>query len=142
MEVGCIGGVTVSRWRWDGCRMIMDDNLNQKSSLIQAKNPVEDSDPWLIYDTNFPFVVTDKINIDSEDSAYSVYGLIRVDGGPITYNPRIGVPDVTCHELMTDDWYAMKDDSQLRFMEVPGYPCTEFGKRIIYRLIMEWLYFG
>jgi len=124
--------------------MIMDDNLNQQSSVIEAKNPpgVDDSNLFLFDDTDFAFVVTDKINIDSEDSAYSVYGSIPVDGGPIIYDPPIGVPDVTCHELMTDGWYAMRDDSQLRFMQVPGYPCTEFGKRIIYRLIMEWLYFG
>lgn len=127
----------------DGCRVIMDDNLNKQSSVLQAKNvPLEDTNPYLIYDTDFAFVVTDKINLDSEDTAYSVYGSIPVDGGPISYNPRIGVQDVTCHELMTDDWYRMRDDQQLRFMEVPGYPCTEFGKRIIYRLIMEWLYFG
>ncbi|KAL3939696.1 MAG: hypothetical protein SGBAC_005617 [Bacillariaceae sp.] len=126
----------------DGCRMIMDDNLNKQSSVLQAKNPLDDPSTFLGWDTDFAFVVTDKINIDSEDSAYSVYGSIPVNGGPFSYSPGIGVPDVTCQELMTDDWYAMRDDSQLRFMEVPGYPCTEFGKRIIYRLIMEWLYFG
>ncbi|CAJ1947807.1 unnamed protein product [Cylindrotheca closterium] len=126
----------------NGCRMIMDDNLNKQSSVLQAKNIDDGSNTYLLYDTDFPFVVTDKINIDSEDSAYSVYGSIPSNGGPITYNPQIGVPAVTCQELMTDDWYKMRDDSQLRFMEVPDYPCTEFGKRIIYRLIMEWLYFG
>mmetsp|Transcript_43288 Transcript_43288/g.104630 ORF Transcript_43288/g.104630 Transcript_43288/m.104630 type:complete len:211 (-) Transcript_43288:34-666(-) len=124
----------------DGCRMIMDDNLNHQSSVLEAKNPVDSNTYY--HDKDFAFVVSDKINIVSEDSVYSVYGWIRIDGGPISYNPQIGVPDVTCHELMTDDWYAMRDDEQLRFMEVPGYPCTEFGKRIIYRLIMEWLYFG
>ena len=126
----------------NGCRMIMDDNLNQLSSVLQAINPVPDPNVFFGFDRDFPFVVTDKINIDSEDSAYSVNGWVAVNGGPMIYSPKIGVPDVTCQELMANDWYAMRDDSQLRFMEVPGYPCTEFGKRIIYRLIMEWLYFG
>jgi len=121
-----------------GCRIRMDDNINKQSSVLQVKNVNSNR----IFGSDFPFAVLDKININSEVTALTIRGAIPVNGGPITYKPSIGVPDVTCDKMMSDDWYAMKDDGQLRFTVEPGYPCTEFGERIIYRLIMDWLYFG
>ena len=38
--------------------------------------------------------------------------------------------------------YKMANDSQLTFVDVEKYPCTAFGKNIIYFLVLEWYYFG
>eukprot|EP00980_Cylindrotheca_fusiformis_P012201 scaffold2962_cov126-Cylindrotheca_fusiformis.AAC.17 len=119
-----------------GCRIIMDDDLNMKSSMIEAKNG--DTGGWT-YNKDFAFQVTDRLDTDRP---WTVRGWIDIEDQPIWYMPRIGVPDVNCSTMMTTDRYVMRDDSQLRFIELPDYPCTEFGKRIIYFLIMEWFYFG
>jgi hypothetical protein len=121
----------------NGCRIIMDDSLNEESSMLEAKNDV-DPTSWR-YNKDFPFQVID--DVDSDDP-WTVNGWIDIQDLPIYYMPGIGVPGVNCSTLMLSDHYAMHNDDQLRFIEQPDYPCTDFGKRLIYFLIMEWFYFG
>lgn len=120
----------------EGCRIIMDDNFNLKSSLIEAKNG--ETNLWTP-NKDFPFQVTDDVDTDDP---WTVSGWIDIEDLPIWYSPGIGVPNTNCSSLMSNNRYAMRNDDQLRFIELDDYPCTEFGKRIIYFLIMEWFYFG
>jgi hypothetical protein len=115
----------------------MDDSLNEESSLLEVKNVV-DPNSWH-YNKDFPFHVTD--DVDSDDP-WTVNGWVDIQDLPIYYMPGIGVPKVNCSTLMLRENYAMHNDDQLRFIELPDYPCTEFGKRLIYFLIWQAFYFG
>eukprot|EP00980_Cylindrotheca_fusiformis_P012202 scaffold2962_cov126-Cylindrotheca_fusiformis.AAC.18 len=96
----------------------MDDNLNMKSSMIEAKNG--DTGSWH-FNKDFAFQVTDKVDTDDP---WTVRGWIDIEDQPIWYMPAIGA-DVNCSTMMSTDRYVMRDDSQLRFIELPDYPCTE-----------------
>ena len=93
----------------------------------------------LSFNKDYLFEVTDRAGTEIP---WTVYGTVDIQEGVLTYAPTIGAPDLECSALMLGGFYKMHNDDQLRFFEVPDYPCTEFGKRIIYFMIMEWFYFG
>ena len=119
--------------------MIMDDTLNEVSVLLEAKTVV-DPRSWY-YNKDFPWQVTDKV--DSDDP-WVITGWVDIQDGPIWFKGYlggdIGVPETNCSTLMKQ--YKMRNDRQLRFIPLEDYPCTEYGKSLIYFLIMQWFYFG
>eukprot|EP00980_Cylindrotheca_fusiformis_P012491 scaffold3073_cov66-Cylindrotheca_fusiformis.AAC.6 len=80
--------------------------------------------------------VTDDVDIDDP---WTVEGLLDVDDeAPMLFVPEAGVPNIACSFLMEEGRYVMKNDTALTFTDIPGYPCTEFGKIIMYFFIFEW----
>eukprot|EP00980_Cylindrotheca_fusiformis_P012199 scaffold2962_cov126-Cylindrotheca_fusiformis.AAC.15 len=121
-----------------GCRVTMGDKANVKRAMLEVINV--DWDYSSYPSMGFAFNVTDDVDTDDP---WTVLGLLDVDDEePMLFLPWAGVPDINCSRIMSEDRYIMHDDSQLTFTELEGYPCTEFGKRIIYFFIMEWFYFG
>lgn len=109
------------------CKVIMKDSMNKDESLLQVKALGGGS-----------FVVTDGPDTDDPWNVRVEAPTSDCKDCPLTV--KAGVPDVSCSEVKTD--YRMVDNEQLTFLDVISFPCTNFGKSIIYFLIMEWYYFG
>lgn len=109
------------------CKIIMRDSLNEEVSLIRVKKKED-----------FIFMATDR---PGTDDAWNVRVTVpSADCKDCPMDIRAGVPDTSCMRLMSK--YKMEDDSQLTFVDVEKYPCTAFGKNLIYFLVLEWFYFG
>eukprot|EP00980_Cylindrotheca_fusiformis_P012198 scaffold2962_cov126-Cylindrotheca_fusiformis.AAC.14 len=115
----------------------MDDSHNMKLAMLEAINMDRDYSGYP--NTDFAFNVTDDVDTDEP---WSHQGVFNVVNGSLEWVGYVGVPDLTCSSLMAEDRYIMKNDTQLTFTDIPGYPCTEFGRKLIYFMIMEWFYFG
>lgn len=108
------------------CRIRMIDHLNVNYVELESKDigdgkfTITDNvlgkcgrDPW-----------TEKAELDGEN--------IIIDAG---------VPDVTCIEML-EEYDVPLNDTQLDFLSMNEYPCTEFGQNLIWFMINEWFYFG
>ena len=109
------------------CKIVMRDSLNKEVSLLRVKK----RDDGI-------FIATDRPDTDDAWNVRVTVPNTDCDNCPMDI--RAGVPDTSCKSLMSN--YEMVDDSQLTFVEDEKYPCTAFGKSIIYFLVMEWFYFG
>jgi len=108
------------------CRIRMIDHLNVNYVELEAKDlgdsKFEVSDNILGDCGRDPWVV--KAELVGEDIEISA-----------------GVPDVTCSEMLAN-YQVPLNDTQLDFLSVEGYPCTQFGQNLIWFMINEWFYFG
>lgn len=115
------------------CRVRMRDDLN----IIYTTLQVEEVGPN-------KYVVTDNIQSWCFEKGPWNVDVKKLKSGALVIDA--GVPEVTCKELM--DGWPMRDDRQLTFTpdtyrnEPEEYPCTDFGKNLIYFMIQEWYYFG
>lgn len=107
----------------NACRIQMLDNRNEIDTIIQAEEVRQGH-----------YIVTDKVNTVDE---WSVDVYLRDNR---SLKIEAGVRDVDYQGLI--DNYVMESGSQLTFLAVAGYACTEFETSLIYFLIMEWFYFG
>mmetsp|Transcript_24714 Transcript_24714/g.71311 ORF Transcript_24714/g.71311 Transcript_24714/m.71311 type:complete len:363 (+) Transcript_24714:117-1205(+) len=109
------------------CKMIMKDRLNKEVSLLRVKKRGDGI-----------FIATDRPGTEDAWNVRVTVPNNNCDDYPMDI--KAGVPSTSCNKLLSR--YEMLDDSQLTFVEDEKYPCTSFGKNIIYFLIMEWYYFG
>ena len=109
------------------CKIVMRDSLNKEVSLLRVKKRDDGV-----------FIATDR---PGTDDAWNVRVTVpSTDCDDCPMDIKAGVPDTSCKILMSK--YEMVDDSQLTFVEDEKYPCTPFGKSILYFLVLEWFYFG
>ena len=109
------------------CKIIMKDSLNKEVSLLRVKKREDGI-----------FIATDRPGTKDAWNVRVTLPSNNCDDCPM--NIKAGVPDTSCSRLLSR--YKMQDDSQLTFVEDERHPCTDFGKDIIYFLVMEWYYFG
>mmetsp|Transcript_12574 Transcript_12574/g.29806 ORF Transcript_12574/g.29806 Transcript_12574/m.29806 type:complete len:348 (+) Transcript_12574:107-1150(+) len=109
------------------CKIIMKDSLNKEVSLLRVKKREDGI-----------FIATDRPGSKDAWNVRITLPSNNCDDCPM--HMKAGVPDTSCSRLLSK--YKMRDDPQLTFVEDVRYPCTDFGKGIIYFLVMEWYYFG